>query len=100
MKKNILLILLVMTLVGCGNKVDYKEEMRKYATDYYETYMSGVNGQTVNEVSLKALKDANKYGKEYDLENLKKCDDDSYVNIILTEDAKKIKKYEYHLNCK
>lgn len=100
MKKNILLITLILLLVGCGNKVNYKEVMLKYAKDYYETYMSGVNGQDINEVSLKALKEANKYGKEYDLKNLEKCDDDSYINIIVSKDTKKIKKYEYHLNCK
>ena len=48
MKKSILLVLLVMIVTGCGNKINYKEEMRKYAKDYYETYMSGVNGQEIN----------------------------------------------------
>lgn len=100
MKKYILFITMMILLIGCNSKVDYKEEMRKCAKDYYETYMTSVNGQNVNEVTLKALKEANKYGKEYNLKNLKNCDDDSYINIIVEKNTKKIKKYEYHLNCK
>lgn len=102
MKKMIIIILSLTLLTACTNKKEeQKEIMREYAKDYYENFMMGVDGQTKNTISIKALKIANeKAGKNYDLSKLEGCDESSYVNVVVTKEDRKIKKYEYYLNCK
>lgn len=102
MKKFIIVILSLILLTACTTKEEKRREiMREYAKDYYENFMIGVDGQTINTVSIESLKIANeKAGKNYDLTELEDCDESSYVNVVVTKEDRKIKKYEYYLNCK
>lgn len=100
--KKIGLILGLFGLVlvsGCDKTEDYQALMKKYGTDYYNTYMSNVKGLDIAEVTLGMMRDLNKKGLEkYDLSDLEKCKDETVVKMTLTEDNK-IKKYEYELKC-
>lgn len=103
MKKLMLfsLALVSLTVVGCGKKINYEEEMKTVATAHYEKYMKGVTGVDAHTVTLKVLRDTNKQGvTKYDLKKLEKCEDDSSVTLVLDKDKKEISKYEYNMKCK
>lgn|SRR5574344_2155724 len=93
--------LVSLLMVGCGKKIDYEAIMKKQATTYYEKYMTGVVGVTAHKVTISMLKNANKVvDAKFDVDKLKKCDDESSVTIVLDSDGKKIKSYEFDMNCK
>lgn len=103
MKKICIICMTVFLFVGCGNqKMDeWENEMKKYATIYYEEYMKNVGGQEKNEISIQALKNANTHsGQKFELEKLKSCKDTSYVVITVDSKTRKIQDYTYHLDCK
>lgn len=104
MKKVLIVSFLILSIlvVGCGNKQkEYEKVMKEYAKEHYEKYMSGWSGVDVAQVSISLLKNANEQiNANYDLSKLEKCTDESYVNIILNKETKKIENFEFHLDCK
>lgn len=96
MKKYILILVTLVILTGCG--LSKKEKIfKKYALDYYENYMQDIDMDNY-QITLKMLKNSNNKKKtNYDLDKLKKCHDDSYVNISIENNKNK---YEFKLNCK
>lgn len=104
MLKKILFIALgsvsLFAITGCDKTADQEAAMKKYATDYYNTYMSNVKGLDIAEVTLGMLKDLNEKDLEnYDLADLKGCKDETSVKMTLDKNNK-ITKYEYNLKCK
>lgn len=100
MKK--ILIISILLLAGCNsnNTELYENKLKEYGTMYYNTYMINVEGQDVNKISIKDLKNVNeKLGESYDLTELSDCEDDSYVEITVNKN-KKIKDYKFNLKCK
>lgn len=94
-------IITLTTMTGCDNTADQEELMKKYGTDYYNTYMSGVKGLDIAEVTLGMLKDLNEKELEnYDLKEFEGCKDETSVKMTLDKETNKIKKYEYNLKCK
>ena len=103
-----LALLVTLTLsTGCGDKKSkedkstkkYEAAMEKYAKEYYTNYMN--KSLDIPIVKLQALREANETGlTNYDLKDLEKCDDESYVTLTLNKDTKEIEKYEHSLNCK
>jgi uncharacterized protein YxeA len=102
--KKILLLLVILCLVGCGKNTDsknddLKDKFLKYAKDYYEKY--SVKGFNEVNVSLDSLKQANEKTKSnYDLSIFSKCDNSSYIKLIINTANQKVDKVEYFLNCK
>lgn len=96
MKKYILILVTLVMLTGCGLSKKEKN-FKKYALDYYENYMQNIDMDNY-QITLKMLKNSNNKKKtNYDLDKLKNCNDDSYVNISIENNKKK---YEFKLNCK
>lgn len=104
MKNKIILLVVVfctLFITGCDNQNKYKEIMKDYANQFYIAYQKNQEGLTNPTVSIKQLKSAVKLGGEnYDLSKLKKCTDESYVELILDEATKDIKDIKYYLECK
>ena len=101
-----LALLLTMTFAtGCGKekKEDltkkYEAAMEKYAKEYYTNFMN--KSLDIPVVELKALRKANETGQaNYDLKDLEKCEDESYVTLTVNKESKVVEGYEHHLTCK
>lgn len=99
MNKKIMLSLVCLLLVctGCSSKEE--KTMKKYATDYYNNYMKGIDMDSYI-ISIDMLENANdKAGAKYDLTKLKKCSKESKVTISF-DDKDKIEKINYDMDCK
>ena len=91
---------------GCGKEEKkektskkYESAMEKYAKEYYTNFMN--KSLDIPVVELKALRKANETGQaNYDLKDLEKCEDDSYVTLTVNKETKVVEGYEHHLNCK
>lgn len=105
MKKVLIAVTLVSVLMlsGCGKdnkKADeYEKSMKEYATHYYENFAhKGIDTFTVDIAALKKAKEKNL--ATYDLDKLKKCQDDSKAIISVDkEDGGKIKEIKFEMNC-
>ena len=92
-------LLTLLLISGCDNTAGQKKLLKKYGTDYYNTYMSNVKGLDIAEVNLGMLRDLNEKNIEnYDLKKFKNCKDETVVKMTLSDDNK-IEKYEYELKC-
>ena len=69
------------------------------AREYYTNFMN--KSLDIPVVELKALRKANETGQaNYELKELEKCEDDSYVTLTVNKETKVVEGYEHHLNCK
>ena len=101
MEKILLVLVGLVFLVGCNSQSKYEETMKEYATQFYNAHQKGQEGLTNPTVSIKQLKEAiEAVGDEYDLTKLKKCTDDSYVELIIDETTKDVTDVKYYLECK
>ena len=95
-RKIFILVVCLLMISGCGVSKQEKD-FKKYALDYYENYMKSIDMNSY-QVTIAMLKNSNKLKiTDYDLKNLEKCNDDSYINITVKND--KIE-YEVKLKCK
>lgn len=102
MKKNILVLALItcLLLVGCGNKVNYEEVMKEYATTFYNLHKKGQENQKSLTVSIADLKEAIEIVNDnYDMSRLESCKDESYVELLIDTDTKEVKEIKYYLQC-
>ncbi|MEG2322484.1 MAG: hypothetical protein RSB71_03285 [Bacilli bacterium] len=92
----------IFLMVGCGNKTTkYEKVMQEYATTFYNLHQKGTEGLTNPTVSIKQLKEAVSQVKDdFDMKKLDKCEDESYVEIILQDGSKEIKEYKFYMKCK
>ncbi len=94
-----LCLISVFLISGCNKTEKYQELMKKYGTDYYNTYMKNVKGLDVAEVTLGMMRDLNEKKLEnYDLKKLKNCKDETVVKMTLDKNNK-ITKFDYDLKC-
>jgi hypothetical protein len=113
MKKMIFLVLmLTVFLVGCGKKEEnnFEELMLNNSTIYYEELGKKIffdtTGQRVNQnmvnyvVYLGDLKNANKYGSDFDLTGLETCADETMISFELDQETLEIKSHEFVNKCK
>jgi hypothetical protein len=114
MKKMMFLVLmLTIFLVGCGKKEDennYEKLMLDNAKIYYEEsgrkIFFDTTGQRVNQnmvnfvVYLSNLKNANKYGGNFDLTGLETCADETMISFELDQETLEIKTHEFVNKCK
>lgn len=95
-KKVLILVVCAIIMSGCG-VLKQEKDFKKYALDYYENYMKTIDMDSY-QVTIAMLKNSNKLKEtNYNLENLKTCNDDSYINITIKNDKVN---YEVKLNCK
>lgn len=103
MKKALIVTVLTCSLiliVGCGNQSKYEETMREYATTFYNNYQKGNEGLTNPTISIQQLKDANEQVQAgFDLTELEKCSDDSYVELVIDETTKDVQDVKFFLQC-
>ena len=99
------LFLISCLMVGCGKgKVDYEGIMGSYAKDYYQRYMSSIEGLTNPVITLERLQIINdreiSFGNPapYDLTDLDKCSKTSKATLTISNG--KITNIEYEMNCK
>ena len=106
----ILVLIIVLIVSVCfyikSNKTVEQEEnyvdnktVVSYAVDYFENFVSVVN---VNEydVTVAMLKNAkNNQLADYDMNELNKCEEESYVKFILNADENGYESYESVLIC-
>lgn len=96
MKKYLLILLMCVIITGCGTSKEEKL-FKEYASDYYNNYMKDIKMDSY-QVTLEMLKNSNEQKiTNYDLSELNKCDDESYVNISIVYGKES---YEFDLNCK
>jgi len=92
-------IVLIAIFFLIKSKLDYKnnsENLDKYARDYYEENMRGVNVAAGYSVTLRMLEATEKY----DLKYFEECDDKkTVVNIAVDEDGN-ITKTSVKVDCK
>lgn len=113
MKKLVFLVMIsVLFLVGCtsSNEVDYEKLMVDQAKVYYEEegkkLFQDSTGKRINEnlnnyiVKLSDLKNANKYGRNFDLTGLENCTDETEVQFEIDKETVEIKSYEFINKCK
>ena len=73
--------------------------MVSYAVDYFDTFVSVVN-VTEYDVTVAMLKNAkNNQLADYDMNELNKCEEESYVKFILNADENGYESYESVLIC-
>ena len=96
MKKILLTLIIVSSLLvtGCGNKDE--EEFDKLAQEYFEDYMSGVTNIDNADISLEALNKV-KDVRGYDLKRFEDCDIKSKVTYTLKDG--KVTKKVFDLKC-
>lgn len=106
MKKILLVAVLVvsLTLAGCGNnnaKIENMEKaMEEYGRHYFENYVP-VQGMSQVEIKIADLKNAAEYANaDYDFSKLEGCTENSMVKLILKPDSREIEKVEFEMNCK
>ena len=100
MRKILIILVGAVFLVGCGSNAKYEATMKEYAIQFYNEHQKGQEGLTNPTISIKQLKEAiEKVGDSYDLDKLKKCTDDSYVELIIDETTKDVKDVKYFLQC-
>ena len=95
MKRIILLFLPILIVTGCSNK---EQTFRKYAKEYYESYMKMIDNVDEVVITLDDLMSASSEG-EYDLSGLKKCEKSSKVTFYIEKDTKVIKNEKIELKC-
>lgn len=98
--KKILLVALLFLTVGCDKDSKYQEIMKEYAQTFYNEYQKGQEGLTNPTISIKQLKEANEVvSANFDLEKLKSCSEESYVELIIDNDTLEVKDVKYYLEC-
>jgi len=103
MKKMIVICLSLLMLCGCSknNMAKKEESMQQYAKDYFETFMTGVDGRDEAAITLEDFKEANEeFDKSYDLKIFENCKETSSVKITIKKGKNEISNYDYNLNCK
>ena len=98
MKRILIVILIISTLLitGCKSSKKEENEFKRVINTYYENYVKNkVEGLDVLEVSLDDLRDLN--DNNIDLSKLKKCSGDSKVSATIK--GNKLTEYEFDLNC-
>ena len=95
MKKLILLIIPILLFTGCSNK---EKVFKKYAEEYYETYMKMIDNVDEVVITLDDLMNASNEG-EYDLSSLKKCEKSSKITFKVEKDTKVLKYEKIELKC-
>lgn len=96
--KKLFLILIILILVGCNNN-KYEKTMEEYSQTFYNLHIKGQKRNQIVTISIADLKEANEVvGDDYDLKKLKKCQDDSYVELEIDENFE-IKNIKYNLKC-
>ena len=83
----VILVILVGALVGGylwyqNHNESLEETMAVTLEDYFDKYMSVNTGASAYKVTLKMLKEANKNGENYELDNLADCDEDKTVATV------------------
>lgn len=100
MKKILLILALPLCLFGCDNQKKYEEIMKDYAISFYDKYQKDQEGLTNPTISIEQLKNANEYVNDsYDLEKLKNCQEQSYVELIIDQTTEEIKEIKYFMQC-
>ena len=106
-----MLILIVFLIIAIcfyvkSSKKEQSEEtavdskvVTEYAIDYFENLVNIANISEYD-VTVEMLKNAkNNQLADYDMNELNKCDDDSYVKFVLKTDGKGYESYESNLIC-
>lgn len=89
--KVIIILVILVILVGAlvagyfwyqSHNKSLEGTMTETAEDYFDKYMSVNTGASAYKVTLKMLKDANKNGENYELDNLADCDENKTVATV------------------
>ena len=100
MKKILFISIIVILFTGCNKQEKYEEAMKFNAVSFYNEYQKNQTGLTNPTISIKQLKDANQYvNANFDLIKLKKCSDESYVELIINQNNGEIIDTKFYMNC-
>lgn len=97
MKKIIILIIPILIITGCTSSKE--KQFKKYAKEYYESYMKMINNVDEVTITLGDLKNASSE-EEYNLNKLKKCETNSKITFEVDKETKEIKNEKIELKCK
>ena len=97
MKKIIILIIPLLIITGCESSKN--KQFKKYAKEYYETYMKTINNVDEVTITLGDLRNASSEG-EYKLNKLKKCEANSKITFEVDKATKELKNEKIELKCK
>lgn len=92
-------ILLIIMIFVFKSKIDYnvnKENLEKYAKEYYNENMKSVNPAAGYVISLQMLESSSKY----DLKYFEKCDKKETSVDIYVDEKGKILSTKTHIKCK
>ncbi len=99
MKKLIPIFIAIFLLTGCANDKTREKQLEKAGRDYYEEFMSGIEGNSGAEISVSMLEKANTdANKKYKLSAFKECDRDE-TKVIFELEKNEIKKVKFSLDC-
>lgn len=105
----LVLVIILIVAICFYVKSNKKEEIKNnntdskivtsYATHYFENFVEVVNINEYN-VTVRMLKSAvTNQLADYNMEELNKCDDDSFVKFTLKDGENGYESYESSLNC-
>ena len=97
MKKNLIIIVILIILCGCHNNKKMEHKMKLATDSYYNNYISGkVKGLDTLEITLGDLRSLK--ASTIDLSALNKCDDST--SVVATIENNKIVDYQININLK
>lgn len=97
MKKIILLIIPILIITGCASSRE--KQFKKYAKEYYESYMKMVDNVDEVTITLDDLRNASSEG-DYNLNKLKNCEKNSKITFQVDKESKELKNEVIDLKCK